>query len=149
MLTSAADSTVSVQPLRVLLVEDEFLIRWSLAEVLGQAGHLVVQASDAADALHALSGDPPPDIVLLDLRLPDVADFSLLEAIRRDAPGATIVLMTAYGTPEIAADARRLGARLVLNKPFNMQSVERILLDAVGRPDGAPAAGAGLIANAS
>ena len=124
--------------LRVLLVEDEFLIRWSIAEVLEHAGHQVVQTADAAETLQALSSGPPPDVVLLDLRLPDARDFTLLERIRKIAPSAVVVMMTAHGTPEITAEAIRLGARRVMNKPFDMHAVEPALLEAFG---GSPANG--------
>jgi two-component system, response regulator, stage 0 sporulation protein F len=127
-----ADFPVGKHRLRVLIVEDEFLIRWPIAEMLEHAGHEVVQAADAAGAVRALQdADPAPDVVLLDLRLPDVADFSLLEHIRRVAPSTVIVLMTAYATPEITSQALRLGACRVMNKPFDMHAIEPALVDAV------------------
>lgn len=128
---SATQSNGGSRHLRVLLVEDEFLIRWSLAEVLEDAGHVVIQASDAAGARRALSSGPPPDVVLLDLRLPDVRHFELLQEIQRLAPSAVVVLMTAHGSPELTAEALRLGVRRVLDKPFDMSGVERTLLTAM------------------
>ena len=56
--------------LRVLVVDDEPLIRWSIAETLGAAGHQVTEAQDAASALRALADAPSTDLVLLDFRLP-------------------------------------------------------------------------------
>src|SRR5215470_18453875 len=77
-----------VSQLTILVVDDEPLIRWSISETLGTAGHRVTEAEDAASALRALACMPPPDVVLLDLRLPDSNDLRLLEKIHTIAPAA-------------------------------------------------------------
>ena len=69
--------------LRVLVVDDEPLIRWSLAETLEQSGHAVVEAGDAASAIRTVSAGDPFDVVLLDYRLPDSNDLNLLATIRK------------------------------------------------------------------
>jgi DNA-binding NtrC family response regulator len=106
--------------LRILVVDDELLIRWSVAETLGQLGHIVVEAGDAKEVLQKLSTGPIPDVILLDYRLPDSNDLALLETIRRVAPTSRVIMMTAYGTPEMHADALRLGASRVISKPIEM-----------------------------
>jgi DNA-binding NtrC family response regulator len=113
--------------LRILVVDDEPLIRWSIAETLGAAGHQVAEAEDAASALRAIADDPARDLVLLDFRLPDSNDLGLLAKIRQLAPGATVIMMTAFGTPDVTAGALTLGARTVLNKPFNMHDLEDVV----------------------
>jgi DNA-binding NtrC family response regulator len=113
--------------LRVLVVDDEYLIRWSIAETLGAAGHEVAEAQDAASALNALAMRPNPDVVLLDFRLPDSTDLGLLATIRRLAPASAVVLMTAFGTPDVTEGALELGARTVLSKPFSMHDLEDIV----------------------
>jgi two-component system, NtrC family, response regulator AtoC len=118
---------VSDHHLRVLVVEDELLIRWSIAETLTQAGHEVVQAESAASAVRELSAGTDPDVVLLDLRLPDSSDLSLLSNVRRLSPRSAVVLMTAFGTPEVTAEAMHLGAAEVMNKPFDIHVVEPTL----------------------
>jgi DNA-binding NtrC family response regulator len=115
-------------PRRVLVVDDEPLIRWSVTESLTGHGLDVEQASDAASALRAIITKPLPfDVVVLDLRLPDMRDLSLLGTIRQLLPDATLVLMTAYGTDDVLERAVALGAATVLNKPFELGS----LIDAV------------------
>src|SRR5215467_8046118 len=116
-----------VSQLTILVVDDEPLIRWSISETLGTAGHRVTEAEDAASALRALACMPPPDVVLLDLRLPDSNDLRLLEKIHTIAPAATVIVMTAFGTPEVTADAFTLGARGVLTKPFDIHDLERVV----------------------
>lgn len=113
--------------LRVLVVEDELLIRWSIAETLTDAGHDVVQACDAAGAVQELTSGADPDVVLLDLRLPDSTDLTLLSNVRRLSPRSAVVLMTAFGTPEVTAEAMHLGACEVMNKPFDIHVVEPTL----------------------
>src|SRR5436190_3631557 len=89
--------------LRVLIVDDEPLIRWSMAETLVQTGHAVTEAGDARETVQCLALGPTPDVILLDYRLPDSNDLTLLETIRRVAPSSAVVMMTAFGTPMVQA----------------------------------------------
>lgn len=117
--------------LRVLVVEDEALIRWSIAETLAQHGHSVVEAGDASEAVDAVQETADPiDVVLLDYRLPDSNDLGLLVTIRRMRPRAAVVMMTAFGTPEVTQGALDLGAYRVVNKPFDMHRLESLVLEA-------------------
>lgn len=117
-------------PLRALVVDDEALIRWSVAETLASLDMDVAQACDAASAVNTIShASAPFDIVVLDLRMPDVDDLSLLRRVRQLLPAAFVVLMTAFGTPEIMAEARALGAAAVLDKPFELEKLSRLLLN--------------------
>jgi DNA-binding NtrC family response regulator len=117
--------------LRVLVVEDELLIRWSIAETLERMGHTVVEADDAASAIRTLEEmTEPVDVVLLDYRLPDSNDLTLLATIRRLAPHSAVLMMTAYGTPDVTRNALALGAYGVVDKPFDMHDLEPMLLDA-------------------
>ena len=124
-------SEAAVGALRVLIIEDETLIRWAVAETLTDAGHTVLQATDAASALQAIGQTSEPiDVVLLDFRLPDSDDLSLVERIRRHTPSSAIVMMTAFGTPQMTADAKRLGVYEVIAKPFDVGSLAELLAEA-------------------
>ncbi len=115
-------------PRRVLVVDDEPLIRWSVTETLAGLGLDVEQAHDAASALRAITAPADGfDVVVLDLRLPDMKDLSLLATMRQGIPEAVIVLMTAFGTEQILERAIALGACTVLQKPFELGA----LVDAV------------------
>jgi two-component system response regulator PilR (NtrC family) len=117
---------------RILVVDDEPLVRWSIAEMLQISGYDVSEAGDADAAVRILLAEGPTiDAVLLDLRLPDSNDLRLLQAVRRLVPFAPIVLMTAFGTPEVADDARRLGAYAVLDKPFDLTELGPLLASAL------------------
>lgn len=118
-------------PLRVLIVEDEALIRWSIVETLARTGHTVLEAGDALSAVRTLADEAERvDIVLLDYRLPDSNDLGLLAEIRRLVPRTAVLLMTAFGTPELTRGALELGAYGVVNKPFDMHALEPMLLQA-------------------
>src|SRR5262249_32318279 len=106
---------------RVLVVDDERLVRWSLAETFIDRGYEVVEAADGGSAIQLLAeAAHPTDVVLLDLRLPDSTDLRVLSAMRRVSPRVPIILMTAFGTPDIVDDALNMGAFSVISKPFDM-----------------------------
>ena len=116
-------------PPSVLVVDDEPLIRWSVSQSLADLGYSVEEASDAASALKIVSTSPVPFVVVvLDLRLPDMNDLSLLGTLRQLMPDAQLILMTAFGAPEILAEARTLGAE-VLSKPFELSDLNRMILE--------------------
>jgi DNA-binding NtrC family response regulator len=107
-----------------LIVDDEPLIRWSLAETFQQAGHAIREAGDARETLELLrSGGYVPDVVLLDFRLPDSDDLRLLTAIRGAVPESVVIMMTAFHTPEMIAEALAVGARAVLTKPVDLAAL--------------------------
>ena len=108
----------------ILVVDDEPLIRWSLAETLADHGYSVLEAGDGKAAI-ALLKDPNHgvQVVMLDYRLPDLNGLQVLAAIRALSPRTRVVMMTAYGTPDIVAEAHRLGAVCIVNKPIEMADV--------------------------
>jgi DNA-binding NtrC family response regulator len=115
----------------VLVVDDEPLIRWSLAEMLSQSGHIVTEAGDAKETLRVVTrAVDRPNVILLDYRLPDSNDLSLFAAIKRELPHIPIILMTAYGSPEVTTGALALGAYRVVSKPFEVQDLVTLVEDA-------------------
>jgi DNA-binding NtrC family response regulator len=119
---------------RVLVVDDEALIRWSVAETLRDDGWQVTEAADAESAL-----DVFPDIadatglVFLDLRLPDSDDLHVLAAMRQLSPETPVIVMTAHRTPELAETARTLGAFAVVDKPFDVRDLVPLAERACGQ----------------
>ena len=117
----------------VLVVDAEPLVCWSVAEVLGERGYEVTEAHDAASAMRAFSH--PTDVVLLDVGSTDSGDLRVLSAIHQLSPATPVILMTAYGSPDLLAEARRLGAFTVIDKPFEMSALAPIVAHALtGRP---------------
>lgn len=114
-----------------LVVDDEALIRWSVSETLADHGLTVQQAADGAAAIATITSAAAPfDVVVLDLRLPDVDDLSLLGRIRELLPAAKVVLMTAFSTPAVVGGARQLGVIGILNKPFELSELIDLLASA-------------------
>ena len=114
-------------PRHVLVIDDEPLIRWSVCETLSDLGYDVEQASDAAAALRTVTTAARPfEVVVLDLRLPDMRDLSLLGTLRQLLPRAALIMMTAFGTAEIIEGAQAMGAT-VLNKPFELDELRRLV----------------------
>jgi CheY-like chemotaxis protein len=91
-------SAVDVSNSSVLVVDDEPLVRWSVSETLADAGYGVAQAHDEQSTLRAMSdADHSPDVVLLDVYLPDCSDLRVLASIRRMSPHTSVIMMTAHG----------------------------------------------------
>jgi DNA-binding NtrC family response regulator len=113
---------------RVLVVDDEALIRWAIVERLAPHGYTALETDDAASTIEALSdGTAPPDVVFLDYRLPDSKDLGLLRRVRQLAPGAAIIMMTAFGTPDVFKEALDLGVYRVLHKPFDLAQLPELV----------------------
>jgi DNA-binding response OmpR family regulator len=105
-----------------LVVDDEPLIRWSLCRALAARGYEATEAGDGAGALRALERDPARfSLVLLDYRLPDRHDLTLLSDVRRLAPAAAVFMMTAFADSDMAERAVAMGARGVVDKPFQLR----------------------------
>jgi DNA-binding NtrC family response regulator len=111
----------------VLVVDDEPLIRWAIREGLESAGYAVVEAGSATEALARVSEAGPFSVALLDLRLPDCSDLTLLHRLLDLAPGCRVVMMTAHGTADTLAAAIDAGAFGTVAKPFDLSSVVGIV----------------------
>jgi signal transduction histidine kinase/DNA-binding response OmpR family regulator len=109
----------------ILLVEDDDRIRATTAEILQDAGHVVIQARDADAALRVLSA-AHADVLLTDVGLPDVSGVTLAQAAHVRQPDLQIIFAT--GDDSAAADAARLGAR-VLVKPYGPDELTAMLAD--------------------
>jgi len=106
----------------ILLVEDEKLIRWSLANRLTKEGFRVVEVDKGGDALKVLE-ELDVDLLLLDYRLPDMDGLQVLRTLGQRFRDLPVIMMTAYSTVESAIEAMKLGAFDYLNKPFEMDEI--------------------------
>jgi two-component system chemotaxis response regulator CheY len=111
----------------ILVVEDDAMLRALLGETLQQEGYDTAMAPDGAEALRWLAaraaiGDAPPDLILLDMRMPVMDGWAFATAYRQTpGPHAPIVVMTA--APDAAARAAEIGAAAVLAKPFGLDEL--------------------------
>jgi two-component system, NtrC family, response regulator HydG len=107
---------------RVLVADDEVKLGRLLQEALSADGHQVVHVTAAKEALAQL-GKGAFDIVVTDLRMPDADGLSVLRAARRRTPAPEVILMTAYGSTEVAVEAMKEGAADYLTKPFSLDEL--------------------------
>jgi AmiR/NasT family two-component response regulator len=117
---------------RVVIAEDEALIRMDLAEMLGEEGYDVVgQAGDGVRAVE-LAEEHRPDLVILDVKMPVLDGIAAAERIAR-ARIAPVVILTAFSQRELVDRARDAGAMAYLVKPFNRSDLVPAIEIAVGR----------------
>ena len=111
---------------RVLVVDDEATIRESLADALSDEGLVVQLAPDGRAALAVIAREVP-DVVLADVRMPELDGLGLLRAVRTRADDIDVVLMTAFDDMPTVAAAMREGAADFLIKPLDLHELRRVL----------------------
>jgi len=115
---------------RILIIDDEPAIGWSLREMLSDEGHSVEVAASVEAGLETC-GRFEPEAMLLDVRLPGRDGLSALPELRSIVPNAPVVVMTAFGDLDTAVRAVNAGAFDYLVKPFDLESVSRIVAHAL------------------
>ena len=108
--------------LSVLVVDDEVLIRKSLTKVLRARGYAVEPASTGAEGLQKVT-ELRPQVMILDMRLPDTDGLSVLRRVREMDPLLQVIVITAFGDVQSAVDAMKLGACDFLRKPYEMEDI--------------------------
>jgi DNA-binding NtrC family response regulator len=117
---------------RVVVIDDEVNAAAALETLLREDGYEVAKANDARSGL-ALVEQQEPDVVLTDLRMPDMDGIELLSRIKDLRPETMVVLMTAYGTVKTAVRAMKLGAEDYLSKPLDVEELEVVLQKTIER----------------
>jgi len=107
-------------PKSVLIVDDEKLLVRTLSNALKEAGYRIAVAGSAEQAEKHVFGEQPFDLILLDNRLPKESGMEVLRRVRGSAVKSKVILMTAYETPEVKSEAKRLRVERYLKKPFDL-----------------------------
>ncbi len=107
---------------RVLIIDDEPLMRISVSDALKGEGYEVSEAASGREGL-GLAGESGFDVVITDLRLPDIDGIEVLKALRKSSPETMVVLITAFGAVETAVEAMKYGAYDYVTKPFAMDEL--------------------------
>src|SRR5512136_2667610 len=115
---------------KILVIDDEKLIRWTLEQHLVKEGYEVVTADSAEKGL-AIINEEAPDIILLDNRLPEMTGLELLETLNVPERGLMVIMITAYGLVETAVKAMKLGAYDYISKPFNLEEITFVIRKAL------------------
>ncbi|RJQ43624.1 MAG: response regulator [Gaiellales bacterium] len=118
---------------KVLVVDDEEVIRDVCSQILENEGYEVVTAASGMEALRLVSsGDEHFDVVVTDIMMPDMSGLELLEVIRRTSLDINPVVITGLGTFEMATQSDRLGAKEFVVKPFTPDELSEAVRKAVG-----------------
>lgn len=115
---------------KILIVDDEKLVRWAIARKCSEWHYEIVEAENAEQALHAIQSDSP-DAVLLDVHLPDQSGLELLEKLKHGAEVPPIIMMTADPQLEDVKAALRLGAHDFVSKPIQFEELGVTLQNAM------------------
>jgi two-component system response regulator AtoC len=119
-----------VRNTRILVVDDEHLIRWSLEQSLKKQGYDVITAASGEEAIRQVQEDAPA-LMLLDIQLPGMDGLQVLEKVKELDDEIIVVMVTALGVLETAVKAMRLGAHDYINKPFNLDELSIIVKKAL------------------
>jgi DNA-binding NtrC family response regulator len=117
---------------RVLIIDDEEIVRESLSGWLEEDGYTIGTASDGPAALERLRGEPW-SILLLDLKMPGMDGLQVLDEAKKLQPDVAAVIMTAYATVDTAVTAMKLGAYDYLVKPFDPEELSLMIQKIVGQ----------------
>ncbi|OPX37477.1 MAG: Fis family transcriptional regulator [Desulfobacteraceae bacterium 4484_190.2] len=114
----------------ILIIDDDDQLRKSFEKLLAEEGYNVITASSGEAGLKMVSYDPP-DLVILDMRLPGMNGFDTFKAIHQIEPRLPVIIMTAYGTTETAIDATKMGAFDYILKPFEVPDMLLVIKEGI------------------
>src|SRR5436190_7674644 len=112
---------------KILVVDDQEMMRDSLAATLAREGHEVVAAGDGAAAVARLSTSARFDLLISDLKMPKLTGIELLAEAKKLRPEMPVVLMTAFATVQTAVEAMKLGAYDYIQKPFEGEEIKLLV----------------------
>jgi len=116
----------------VLIVDDEQLLARILSSVLTEEGYRISVAGSAEQADPQVFGENPFDLVLLDNRLPKESGIDLVRRLRERSVRSKVILMTAYETPDVKTQVKRLEVEGYLRKPFDLTVLVNEIRDLIG-----------------
>jgi CheY-like chemotaxis protein len=120
--SSEGSRTAAARPLRVLLVEDDAMIRIATADMLGELGHSVTEAANGGEALRMLDKGLF-DVIVTDLALPDISGDEVAARAVMQQPGLAVIFATGYGTPPNRIQRNELRGAVLLQKPYDDQKI--------------------------
>jgi CheY-like chemotaxis protein/predicted regulator of Ras-like GTPase activity (Roadblock/LC7/MglB family) len=117
---------------KVLIVDDEEILTWIMSKTLSKdrKKYEVLVANDGNKALEIMSS-VAVDLVITDIRMPGMSGLDLLEQVRARYPETKVIIMTAYGNPEVQREANERGCLHYLEKPFKIEDLRNLILDAI------------------
>ncbi|NWG03857.1 MAG: response regulator [Syntrophaceae bacterium] len=122
---------------KVLIVDDEETLTWSMARSLSKDKDKfeVMIANNGKEALNLLQKNEI-DLVISDIRMPDINGLDLLVKIKKEYPQTRVIIMTAYGSSDVQKEANRRGSLFYVEKPFEISDIRKIIIDLIGKKKG-------------
>jgi DNA-binding NtrC family response regulator len=121
-----------MKQLKVLIVEDEKLIRWSLEKHLAPKGYIIFTAETGEEGIKLFEANRP-EVVFVDNKLPGMQGLEVILKLKSLDIGVIIVFMTAYGSIETAVNAMKAGATEYINKPFAFEEIDIVLENIINK----------------
>jgi two-component system nitrogen regulation response regulator GlnG len=120
--------------IRILIIDDDSLVRWTLARMLTRRGCTIVEREDGGSAVRTLTESTDVfDVILHDHNLPDGSGLELLTTLKRLAPATTVLMMSAHMSSDDVDESLRRGAAAVLPKPFDLDVVWDLIVEVQSR----------------
>lgn len=110
----------------ILIIDDEEHMCWIIEKAMSKEGYKTISAADGKAGLDQVT-IAQPDLVLLDLRLPDMSGIDVLRILKQEYPAIPVIMITAHGTVESAIEAMKIGAADYISKPFDMEELKIII----------------------
>ncbi|MFN3739553.1 MAG: response regulator [Thermodesulfovibrionales bacterium] len=115
---------------RILVIDDENIVRVSCKRILEPEGFLVELAADGYEAIELIKKQPY-DIIITDLKMPKMDGLEVLQWIKKNSPASKVVVITGFSTPEIAERSAKSGATKYLEKPFTPETLISVVQSAI------------------
>jgi DNA-binding response OmpR family regulator len=135
------DRQATSPALRIFLAEDDPALRQTIALSLRRDGHFVLESTDGAalvrDLGHVFWGehrDTSPSLIITDVRMPGKDGLAIIRGIRSFSWCPRFIVITAFGDDAVHAEGYRLGAEAVLDKPFDLDFLRKVVTDVARRP---------------
>ena len=109
---------------RIVIIDDDPSILGLMVQVCRQMGHEVVARGSGREGMAAV-GEVRPELLLVDLKIPDMNGLEVIQECRREYPGTAVVMVTGFASVETAVEAMKLGAFDYLTKPFELDDLRR------------------------
>ena len=123
----------AIQSCKILVADDEFLIRWSLTQALCQEGYDVISVENGRKAIEAAKAQRF-DFIITDLVMPELGGWEVLEVAKQAASPPRVIIITARGNDETGRIAKEKGAWAYVEKPYVIDQIKEILRSDLNQP---------------
>ncbi len=119
-------STFTKHSYKILIADDEFLVRWSLTQALSQDGHHIMAVDNGKKAIEAVQIEHF-DFIITDLAMPELNGWKVLETVREVESPPRVIIITAHGKEGSEKSAKEKGAWAYVEKPYIIEKIKQIL----------------------